>query len=84
MLDDQVVWMQFSSQREAEEVLLAAADRKGPSPFSLLERWMELLGSPPSPLWVTVKGMPLQAWHEETFGPIGNCFSRTMEVGKRT
>lgn len=49
MLDDQVLWMQFSSRKEVKEVLPVAASPGGsPSPFSVLERWMEVLGSPPN------------------------------------
>lgn len=49
MLDDQVVWMQVSSPGEVEEILLLAATGDFPSPFSVLQRWMEVLGSPPNP-----------------------------------
>ena len=60
------------------------ATRGYPSPFSLLERWMEVLYTPPRPLWVTVQGLPLQAWHEGTFRLIGDCLGQTMEVDERT
>ena len=72
-LDKQVIWLQFSSSGEVEEVLFEIASRGCSSPFSLIKRWMEVLGSPPIPTWVKVKGMPLQAWHEGVFRLIGDC-----------
>lgn len=72
LLDNQVVWMQFPSLKEVEEVLFIAASRGFPSPFSVLERWMEVSGSPPNPSWVKVKGLPLQAWHEGILRLMGN------------
>lgn len=41
---------------------------------------MEVLGSPRSPTWVKVKGLPLQAWHEGVFRLIGDCIGRTVEL----
>ena len=83
LLDDQVVWMHFSTHQEANEVL-AGADTDNSGPFLALERWMEVLGSPPCPVWVKVRGLPLQAWHEETFKLIGECIVCTVEVDDRT
>lgn len=65
-------------------VLLIPTSRDCASPLSALEKWMEVLGSPPSPSWVTVRGMPLQAWHDGTFKPRGNCLGRTLEVDEKT
>lgn len=46
---------------------------------------MEVLGTPPSPIWVKIKGVPLQAWHEEAFRLIiGDCAGKTVEVDART
>lgn len=47
LLDEEVVWIHFVSDEEVEEVLGKAKDQRFQSPFSLLERWMEVLGPPP-------------------------------------
>lgn len=49
MLDDQVVWIQFLTEIEVEEVLQKTESKGLPSTFAVLERWMQILGSPPSP-----------------------------------
>lgn len=67
-----------------EEVLELVKAKRTVSPFSLLERWMEWLGSPLRCSWIKVKGMPLQAWHEGVFRLVGNCLGRTVEVDKKT
>ena len=78
-LDEQVVWLQLSSSREVDEFLLKAIGGSS-SPFSMIERWIEILGTPPNPIWVKVKGVPLQAWHEGGFRLIGDCAGKTVEV----
>lgn len=45
---------------------------------------MEVLGPPLYPIWVTMKGVLLHAWHEDIFRMIGNCIGRTLEVDQRT
>eukprot|EP00268_Persea_americana_P009406 TRINITY_DN13780_c0_g1_i5.p1 TRINITY_DN13780_c0_g1~~TRINITY_DN13780_c0_g1_i5.p1 ORF type:complete len:144 (-),score=29.00 TRINITY_DN13780_c0_g1_i5:31-462(-) len=50
----------------------------------MIQRWMEVLGTPPNPIWVKVKGVPLQAWHEGVFRLIGDCAGKTVEVDVRT
>lgn len=54
MLDDEAVVLQLLSEKELEEVLLCAEDKKS-SPFLVLERWMEVIGTPSSPRWVRSK-----------------------------
>lgn len=72
-LDERVVWLRLSSSYEVDEFLLKIAVTGGSSsPFSMIERWMEVLGTPPNPIWVKVKGVPLQAWHEGVFRLIGD------------
>lgn len=78
------MWMQFLTEKEVEEVLRNATRTEDPSPFIVLERWMEYLGHPPRPCWIKVKGMPLHAWHEEVFRLRGGCFGKTLEVDKKT
>lgn len=80
MLDEQVVWLQFSSPREVEEVLSGGCL----FPFSIMERWMEVLGSPPNPTWVMIKGLLLQVLHVGVFRLLGECLGRIMEVDERT
>ena len=60
-----------------EEVLLVVASIGYPSPFSMLERRMDLLGSPSNTSWVTLKGPPLQACSGRL---IGDYLGRTVEV----
>eukprot|EP00268_Persea_americana_P003873 TRINITY_DN111868_c0_g1_i1.p1 TRINITY_DN111868_c0_g1~~TRINITY_DN111868_c0_g1_i1.p1 ORF type:complete len:101 (-),score=13.48 TRINITY_DN111868_c0_g1_i1:139-402(-) len=43
-----------------------------PSPFAVLERWMEVMGYPLKPVWVRLKGGPLQVWHEDVFPLLGD------------
>eukprot|EP00268_Persea_americana_P009560 TRINITY_DN13823_c0_g2_i8.p1 TRINITY_DN13823_c0_g2~~TRINITY_DN13823_c0_g2_i8.p1 ORF type:complete len:414 (+),score=87.35 TRINITY_DN13823_c0_g2_i8:1496-2737(+) len=83
-LEEQVVWMQLSSTSEVDDFLRNIAAMGGSSPFSMIERWMEVLGSPPNSIWVTVKGVPLQPWHEGVFRLIGDCVGKTMEIDART
>lgn len=47
LLNEEVVWIQFVSEEEVEEVLGKAKDQRFQLPFSLLKRWMEVLGPPP-------------------------------------
>ena len=49
LIDERVVWLQFSTPREVEKALFKAASRDCSSPFSMVERWMEVLGSPLKP-----------------------------------
>ena len=58
-LEEQVVWLQLSSTSEVDDFLCIITAMGGSSPFSMIERWMEVLGSPPKPIWVKVKGVPL-------------------------
>lgn len=53
------------------------------SPFIAVERWMEVMGNPPWPTWMRMKGVPLQAWCEETFHLLGDCVDSTLEVDNR-
>lgn len=64
MLDEQVVWTQFVTEKEAAEVLERATKTGDSSPFIALERWMECLGYPPRPCWIKIKGVPLHVWHK--------------------
>eukprot|EP00268_Persea_americana_P002365 TRINITY_DN10711_c0_g2_i1.p1 TRINITY_DN10711_c0_g2~~TRINITY_DN10711_c0_g2_i1.p1 ORF type:complete len:318 (-),score=66.73 TRINITY_DN10711_c0_g2_i1:542-1495(-) len=84
MLDDNIVWMQFHMEKEVEEVLDRAAKKGIPSPFTMLERWMEVQGPPATTVWVRIKGVPLQVWHEEVFKLLGYCLGRTVEVDSGT
>lgn len=80
MLEDQVVWMQFLTKEDVEEVLHSAVTRGVPSPFAVLERWMEAL----KPVWVRLKDVPLQVWHEYVFRLQGDCLGSTVEVDTAT
>lgn len=61
-----------------------ARDQRFQLPFIVLERWMEVLGPPPRPLWVHVKGLPLHIWHEKVFDLIGEFLGRAVKVDWRT
>lgn len=84
MPNKQAVWIKFLSEEEIGEVLQSALSKGIPSPFSVLERWMEVWGPLPTPIWVTMKVVPLHIWHEEAFRMIGNCIGCTMEVDQKT
>lgn len=84
MSDDQVVWLQFLMEKEVDEVLEIAVSKGTSSPSAVLERWMEILGSSPCPVWVRFKGVPLQAWHKDIFKLLGDCVGRIVEVDKKT
>lgn len=52
------VWIKLCSEAEVKESLYYAQDQAN-SPFVQLERWMEILGSPPHDVCVRFKGFPL-------------------------
>lgn len=82
MLDEEAVVMQFPSEKEVEEVLIYA-DRSS-SPFLALDRWMQVIGAPPSPRWVRILGVPLHAWRVGVFRLLGDCIGQTLEVDQAT
>lgn len=83
MLDDEAILLQLLTDKEMEEVLLCAKD-KARSPFVVLDRWLEVIASPPSPRWVKVSGVPLHAWREGVFSLIGDCLGQTLAVDQDT
>lgn len=57
----------------------------GPAtPFLAVDKWMEVIGSPPRPSWVKFSGVPLHAWREEVFRLSGDCMGASIEVDQRT
>lgn len=47
LLEEPMVWMMFVSEQEAGEVRQRAISDLASTTFSLMERWMEVLGHPP-------------------------------------
>lgn len=72
MMDRDTIIIQLSSAREVEEVL-DCANILVHSPFVPIDRWMEVIGSPPSFRWVRLYGVPLQVWREGVFRLLGDC-----------
>ncbi|XXG49575.1 hypothetical protein AAC387_Pa02g3726 [Persea americana] len=64
LLGPAVVWIKLRSGIEVSEVLQCVAEATD-SPFRALERWMEVLGSPPLDCRVRFRGVPLHVWKEE-------------------
>lgn len=73
MLGQQAIWIKLLSEKDLEEFLDKAAIERDSSPFSVLERWMECMGSPPTPVGLKIQGVPLHVSDEEIFSLIGNC-----------
>lgn len=82
MFDEEAVVIKFLSEKEAEEVLIYA-DRSS-SPFLALDRWMEVIGAPPSSRWVRILGVPLHVWRVGVFRLLGDCLGQTLEVDQAT
>lgn len=59
-IENDAVLLQFRSKREMEEVLRCIADSTN-SPFTVVDKWMDLIGSCPRPQWVKISGVPLHA-----------------------
>ena len=83
MMDMDTIIIQLSSAREVEEVL-DCANILVHSPFVAIDRWMEVIGSPPSFWWVRLYGVPLQVWREGVFRLLGGCLGQTVEVDDNT
>ncbi|XXG42365.1 hypothetical protein AAC387_Pa01g2666 [Persea americana] len=83
MMDWDTIIIQLSSAREVEEVL-DCANILVHSPFVAIDRWMEVIGSPPSFWWVRLYGVPLQVWREGVFRLLGGCLGQTVEVDDNT
>lgn len=83
MMDRDTIIIQLSSAREVEEVL-DCANILVHSPFVAIDRWMEVIGSPPSFRWVRLYGVPLQVWREGVFRLLGGCLGQTVEVDDNT
>ena len=45
---------------------------------------MEVVGRPPRPCWVRMKGVPVHVWSESVFRKLGDCLGRTLKVDKKT
>lgn len=45
---------------------------------------MEFQGSPVWPIWVNMRGVPINAWNEEVFRLLGNCLGRTVLGDSKT
>lgn len=74
-----MVWMEMHSKEDVSEVLKLAT-RTESTPFKALDRWTEILGSPPSEVWIRLRGVPLHVWREETFFLLGDYVGSTVEV----
>ncbi|KAJ8626716.1 hypothetical protein MRB53_020023 [Persea americana] len=74
-----MVWLELQSEAVVTRILhLAAVAQK--SPFQVLQRWMEVLGSPPCEVWIRLKGVPLHVWRAETFSLLGEYLGSMLEV----
>lgn len=56
MLGEKAVWIKFISDKDLEEFLDKADFEHDSSTFSMLMRWMECMGSPPSPVRLKFRG----------------------------
>lgn len=83
-LGQEAVWIKLLSEKNLEEFLDKAAIKQDSSPFSVLERWMDHMGSPPTPVGLKILGVPLHVWDEEIFSLIGNYLGRTVEIDRWT
>lgn len=83
LLETDTVLLQVSSNEEVEEVICCAKDSPS-SPFIVIDRWMEVIGSPPPPRWIKFCGVPLHAWREGIFQHLGDVLGRTLEVDPHT
>lgn len=83
-LDDLTVWFQFAFEKVAREALRQVEDILEDSPFQIVERCMESMGSPTWPILVRMRGVPLHAWNEEVFRLLGSCMGLTVRVDNRT
>ncbi|XXG67593.1 hypothetical protein AAC387_Pa06g0901 [Persea americana] len=78
-----MVWLELQSEAVVTWILhLAAVAQK--SPFQVLQRWMEVLGSPPCEVWIRLKGVPLHVWRAETFSLLGEYLGSMLEVDPAT
>lgn len=83
-LRQKAVWIKLISEKDLEAFLDKAVLERDSSPFSALEKWMECMGSPPSPVGLKIQGVPLHVWDAEILRLMGNCLGRTVEVDCRT
>lgn len=83
MIDRDAVLIQLSSGKKVEEVLYCA-NTQDDSPFVAIDRWMEVIGSPPPLQWIRFHGVPLQAWREGVFRLLGDCLGQMVEVDSKT
>ena len=49
-------------------------------PFWRLDRWTEVIGPVPQPIWVQFVGVPLHTWDEKAFQCLGECLGVVMEI----
>lgn len=84
LLDEPMVWMDFTSEKEVELMHSRAAADPCVSPFFAVEKWMEVLGHPPRPCWVRIRGVPLHILRESVFRKLGDCLGKTIEVDEDT
>lgn len=82
LIDTDTVIMRFLSEKEVNNVLRCAKTLS--SPFVVVDRWMEVTGSPQRPYWVRFHKDPLHAWREEVFRLLGDCLGATLEVYQLT
>lgn len=86
LIDADTIIMEFLSDEEVEEVIrcVEAPSSSLSSPFLVVDRWMEVIGSPPKPCWVRFSGVPLHAWREEILRLLGDCLGESLEVDRLT
>lgn len=82
-LEGNTVHIQLLLEEEVRQVLQCTVDPSS-SPFIALDRWMEVIGSPPITKWIHLLGVPLQAWNEGVFRLLGDFIGSTIEVDCRT
>lgn len=74
-----MVWLDFLSHEEVIEFLQLASE-SDKSTFIVIEKRMEVLGSPPRETWIRFIGVPLHVCREETFSLLGDCVGSTIEM----
>ena len=84
-LEGNAVHIQLLLEEEVKHFLYSIeVSPSSSSPFLALDRWMEVIGSPPISKWIRLHGVPLQAWNEGVFRLLGDFLGNTLVVDCRT
>lgn len=74
-----MVWLELQSDAEVADILHLAVVPVHIL-FKVIERWMEVMGSPPSDTWIRLRGVPLHVRREEIFSLLGECLGSLKKV----